>query len=116
MGESLRGLYVSPSRNWSFSSPDGSSSSTLGVSDTAYIRTQQWTPEHASKPRVPARSISSNGRLIAKALFTSAALHYTSTAIAMPWEVGRLLLQVQYIPRDVVLGSERMEEEVCIPF
>lgn len=35
-----------------------------------------------------------------KALVASAVLQYTSTAIVMPWEVGKLLLQVQWVPRD----------------
>jgi fusion and transport protein UGO1 len=41
-------------------------------------------------------------------------LQYTSTAIAMPWEVGKLLLQVQWVPRDVQdsdLVQEVVEEE-----
>jgi fusion and transport protein UGO1 len=47
-------------------------------------------------------------------------MQYTSTAIAMPWEVGRLLLQVQWVPRDAgepEPGTEIAEEDdeaVCI--
>lgn len=33
-------------------------------------------------------------------MLASTLLHYSSTAIAMPWEVGKLLLQVQWVPRD----------------
>lgn len=33
-------------------------------------------------------------------MFVQAFLQYSSTAIAMPWEVGKLLLQVQWVPRD----------------
>ena len=46
-------------------------------------------------------------------------LQYTSTAIAMPWEVGKLLLQVQWVPRDAsdVEASPNLagyeEEDVC---
>ena len=36
-------------------------------------------------------------------------LQYTSTAIVMPWEVGKLLLQVQWVPRD---AGEVDEDEV----
>jgi fusion and transport protein UGO1 len=47
-------------------------------------------------------------------------MQYTNTAIVMPWEVGRLLLQVQWVPRDAgepELNAETAEEEddeVCI--
>jgi len=50
-----------------------------------------------------------------KALIASAVLGYTTTAIAMPWEVGKCLLQVQWVPRDVeqVDDSEPPTEEVA---
>jgi fusion and transport protein UGO1 len=38
--------------------------------------------------------------LLLRSLLATAFLQYTSTAIAMPWEVGKLLLQVQWVPRD----------------
>ena len=56
-----------------------------------------------------------------KMLIASAALGYTTTAIAMPWEVGKCLLQVQWVPRDAEqvddseLPTEEVAEEVC-PF
>jgi len=37
---------------------------------------------------------------VLQAVAASAMLQYTSTAIVMPWEVGKLLLQVQWVPRD----------------
>ncbi|SNX81870.1 related to UGO1 - outer membrane component of the mitochondrial fusion machinery [Melanopsichium pennsylvanicum] len=39
---------------------------------------------------------------IFRALVISGALQYTSTCLAMPFEVGKLLLQVQWVPRDDV--------------
>jgi fusion and transport protein UGO1 len=39
---------------------------------------------------------------------------YASTAIAMPWEVGKTLLQVQWVPRDardLELNAELEEED-----
>ncbi|KAN0061808.1 hypothetical protein ACQY0O_005801 [Thecaphora frezii] len=39
---------------------------------------------------------------MARALLVSGALQYTSTCLAMPFEVGKLLLQVQWVPRDEV--------------
>jgi hypothetical protein len=48
-------------------------------------------------------------------LVASVALGYTTTAIAMPWEVGKCLLQVQWVPRDAeqVDDSEPPTEEVA---
>lgn len=34
-------------------------------------------------------------------------LQYTSAAVAMPWEVGKTLLQVQYVPCNLKLLEER---------
>lgn len=52
-------------------------------------------------------------KLLLKALIAGAVLQYTSTALAMPFEVGKLLLQVQWVPRDLSLleGSTVKEEE-----
>lgn len=60
--------------------------------------------------------------LLFKTLIASAALGYTTTAIAMPWEVGKCLLQVQWVPRDVEqvdeaeLAPEEVAEEVSRVF
>ena len=56
--------------------------------------------------------------LLLKTLVASAILEYTTTVIAMPWEVGKCLLQVQWVPRDaghmddVELTTEEVTEEV----
>jgi mitochondrial fusion and transport protein UGO1 len=57
--------------------------------------------------------------LLVKTLVASAVLGYTTTAIAMPWEVGKCLLQVQWVPRDAGQVDdaestiEEVAEEVC---
>lgn len=53
-------------------------------------------------------------RLLLKTLVASAFLQYTSTALAMPFEVGKLLLQVQWVPRDLSLleGRHALEDEI----
>ena len=54
--------------------------------------------------------------LLLKTLIASAVLGYTTTAIAMPWEVGKCLLQVQWVPRDaeqVDDSEESPTEEVA---
>jgi hypothetical protein len=40
-------------------------------------------------------------RIALKALLASAFLQYTMTAIAMPWEVSKVLLQVQWVPKQL---------------
>ena len=56
-----------------------------------------------------------------KALIAGLVVGYTTTAIAMPWEVGKCLLQVQWVPRDAEQvddsepPTEEVAEEVC-PF
>jgi fusion and transport protein UGO1 len=60
--------------------------------------------------------------LVLKWLIASAVLGYTTTAIAMPWEVGKCLLQVQWVPRDAEQvddsepPTEEVPEEVCTFF
>lgn len=43
--------------------------------------------------------------MVLRALVISGALQYTSTCLAMPFEVGKLLLQVQWVPRDDVWSA-----------
>jgi len=51
-------------------------------------------------------------RLLLKSLIAGAVLQYTSTALAMPFEVGKLLLQVQWVPRDLsLLEGPTVKEE-----
>ena len=51
-------------------------------------------------------------KLLLKGLIAGAVLQYTSTALAMPFEVGKLLLQVQWVPRDLsLLGGPTVREE-----
>lgn len=55
---------------------------------------------------------------VIKALGASVVLQYTSSAIAMPWEVGKLLLQVQWVPQDMPpqLDLEDDDGEVRVLF
>lgn len=48
--------------------------------------------------------------LLLKAACASAVLNYASGAVEMPWEVGKTLLQVQYVPRDAK-AAEDLEED-----
>lgn len=50
-------------------------------------------------------------RVALKALLASAFLQYTTTAIAMPWEVGKVLLQVQWVPQSLDSQLDEPEED-----
>ncbi|KAJ7655188.1 mitochondrial carrier domain-containing protein [Mycena polygramma] len=102
---SLRGLYSDPSSAWSFvqsAAATPSNSSTQPATAPAY----QWSsrPSHNSifdlSPELADPSDGIDPINLLKTLAASAVLQYTSTAIAMPWEVAKLLLQVQWVPRD----------------
>ncbi|KAF9056690.1 mitochondrial carrier domain-containing protein [Panaeolus papilionaceus] len=113
---SLRDLYVDPSQAWSFT-PSPLNTTTANPSASASTPTPQpqgytWStrPSHNSifdlSPSLSSSlsDPSANGGIntvqLLKALVASAFLQYTSTALVMPWEVGKLLLQVQWVPRD----------------
>jgi hypothetical protein len=55
---------------------------------------------------------SSGPKIALKALLASAFLQYTTTAIAMPWEVGKVLLQVQWVPKRFEEGELSLELEL----
>lgn len=131
---SLRDLYVDPNQAWSFTPPKPSNGTTgtagnqlngLRPAQPVY----QYTP-HPSHSPTSVYSLSpllqqpespdyiEHERLplphIFKSFVASFVLQYTSTAIVMPWEVGKLLLQVQWVPRDAgeeVLGEDQEEEK-----
>ncbi|KAJ7770831.1 mitochondrial carrier domain-containing protein [Mycena maculata] len=104
---SLRGLYSDPSSAWSFvqSLPATASNSTVPAQSTS-APAYQWSsrPSHNSifdlSPELADPSDGIDPIHLLKTLAASVILQYTSSAIAMPWEVGKLLLQVQWVPRD----------------
>ncbi|VDB93555.1 unnamed protein product [Peniophora sp. CBMAI 1063] len=121
---SLRDLYSTPSAPWAFTPSDNnnnasSSSSILGASSAAAPNAKP--PSYVFQPPRPAQNsvfelspslLEPGGvdvSLLVKTLVASAVLQYATTGIAMPWEVGKLLLQVQWVPRD---AGEVEEEEV----
>ncbi|KAF7320047.1 hypothetical protein MKEN_00788900 [Mycena kentingensis (nom. inval.)] len=100
---SLRGSYSDPSQAWSFvTTPPSNGPSTPQPVASAY----QWSsrPAHNSifdlSPDLADTTDGVDPVLLLKTLAASAILQYTSSAIAMPWEVAKLLLQVQWVPRD----------------
>jgi fusion and transport protein UGO1 len=117
---SLR-VHHDPSSTWSFSSPQALAPPQAQVASSPPTHSYQWTPSRNNNsifdlsPSLADGSEPLNATLVFRSLVASAVLQYTSTAIAMPWEVGKLLLQVQWIPRhdseQSVPESSREEEE-----
>lgn len=131
---SLRDLYVDPNQAWSFSPPKPYNA-TVGTSGHQPQGSMQAQPIHqyTHQPRHSPTSVFSLSPSLSptpsqpdsflgykepegvplphifKSLVASFVLQYTSTAIVMPWEVGKLLLQVQWVPRDA--GEELLDEE-----
>lgn len=114
---SLRDLYIDPNQAWAFAPPtphaSGSATNSTSVSAPAPVTSDyQWS----TRPSAKHNSIfdlspelrdgfgggehGAHAAQLFKAFVASAVLQYTSTAIVMPWEVGKLLLQVQWVPRD----------------
>ena len=122
---SLRGLYSTPHSSWSFSPsvPDnGSSSASTSPSQHPSQSAYQWTtrPKQNSimdlSPGLRMEPNAPNFMLLLKAACASAVLTYASGVVEVPWEVGRTLLQVQYVPRDAKavedIDDESSEEAV----
>lgn len=111
---SLRDLYIDPNQAWAFVPPTvngtagAAASSSSAVADLApppHSFQFSTRPSHNSiydlSPGLADMEPSgANAAQLFKAFVASAVLQYTSTALAMPWEVGKTLLQVQWVPRD----------------
>jgi len=104
---SLRDLYIDPAQTWAFSPPAHPPNATVTPPTAPVAQSYQWStrPSHNSIFDLsPSLDLSEptgvNAAQLFKAFVASAVLQYTSNAIAMPWEVGKLLLQVQWVPRD----------------
>lgn len=120
-GGSLRDNYVPPPSAWSFQPPAGDG----GPSAPGPSPTYQWNakPSHNSvldmSPGLAFTEPSmANAPTYLRAFLATAALQYSSHGIAMPWDVGRTLLQVQWVPRDAGVvdypeEEEEVQDEVC---
>ena len=119
---SLRDLYSTNPPTWSFTTPSNPTrppplpSSSSNPSHTLSSRPIQNSVFELSPALAEPGGLELG--LLIKTLVASAVLEYTTTVIAMPWEVGKCLLQVQWVPRDagqmddVVLATEEVTEEV----
>ena len=125
---SLRDLYAPPSGAWSFA-PAAPNASTPEINASTPGSSHQWTTRTSSNPLFGLSSSLATREdepgfdvlLVLQGLAAHALLQYASTAISIPWEVGKTLLQVQWVPRNademgplVVPGVEPEEEDaVC---
>lgn len=105
---SLRGLYIDPSQAWTFVPPIPppkvpSEPLLEGPGPPVHQWSMRPSPNSIFELS-PSLDLSEpsgiNATQLFKAIVASAILQYTSTAIVMPWEVGKMLLQVQWVPRD----------------
>ncbi|SPO20217.1 related to UGO1 - outer membrane component of the mitochondrial fusion machinery [Ustilago trichophora] len=86
----------------------GSSSRPFVAATAPKQTSNRYMSSNDAKPYVATTSVGGFGEAdasvsdIFRALLISGALQYTSTCLAMPFEVGKLLLQVQWVPRDDV--------------
>ncbi|OAX39411.1 mitochondrial carrier [Rhizopogon vinicolor AM-OR11-026] len=116
---SLRDLYNPPSSAWAFVPPSPPPhNASLPAPAAPTMSSYQWTtrPAHNSifdlSPSLDlSEPASLNGPLLLRSLVASALLQYTSTALVMPLEVGKLLLQIQWIPKDAPAPSAQVDEE-----
>ena len=127
---SLRDLYGAHQPTWFFNTPPiqtGPSSRPPPPSQTTGSPSYTFSSRPAQNPifelsPTPAGPGGLDLVFPLKMLIASALLGYTTTAIAMPWEVGKCLLQVQWVPRDAEqvddseLPTEEVAEEVCLFF
>lgn len=125
---SLRDLYAAPANAWTFapSTPNNSTPPVPGPSTATGTPSYQWSTRPAPNPLLDlSASLTDDGsgvdiKVVLQSLFASALLQYATTALAIPWDVGKTLLQVQWVPRDagelppgaVLITDEEDEEEV----
>ncbi|KAA1468497.1 mitochondrial carrier [Dentipellis sp. KUC8613] len=117
---SLRDLYNTPPSPWTFVPPPiNGSTSSVSQSNAAPPPSYSFP----ARPRPPQNSIfelspaladpgGADMTLLLKTLVANAFLEYASNVVAMPWEVGKCLLQVQWVPRDAGEPEEGEPEAV----
>ena len=117
---SLRDMYAPSQASWSFVPSQSNSTLPSTVPSNVPQTSYEWSTRAPTNPIFDLSSSLSltepsgvEVKLLLKGLIAGAVLQYTSSALAMPFEVGKLLLQVQWVPRDLTLleGPTVIEEE-----
>ena len=122
---SLRDLYAPPSGAWAFS-PATPNASVPEIDPSAAGSSYQWTTRTSSNPLFGlSNSLASREdepgfdvTLVLQGFVAHALLQYATKAVCIPWEVGKTLLQVQWVPRNademvpaVIPGVEPEEKD-----
>ena len=114
---SLRDLYAPPSTSWAFLPPIGpDSNASTFQPGTSAPQSYQWSTRTRENTLFDFSSSFQNNdgsfnlfvTAKLKGFLAAAFLQYATTAIIMPLDVGKMLLQVQWVPRDageVVSGA-----------
>ncbi|KAI0257330.1 mitochondrial carrier [Lactifluus subvellereus] len=119
---SLRDLYSTNPQTWIFTPPSNSNDLPPSAPPPQYSSITSHTfssrPVQNSIFELSPGLAEAGGLdlgLLVKTLVASAVLGYTTSIIAMPWEVGKCLLQVQWVPRDAeqIDDAEPITEEVA---
>lgn len=111
---SLRDMYNPPLSQWTFIPPSVPKQSTTNASSASYQWTTHPTPNSIFdlSPSLGVGEPSSfEVSLLFRSLVASALLQYSSTAMAMPLEVGKMLLQIQWVPKDALTQEHEDEAE-----
>ncbi|KAF8585552.1 mitochondrial carrier [Ramaria rubella] len=124
---SLRDSYSSSPSSWSFL-PSSPNPLPLSPSASPSISKHEWSTRPNINPvfdLTPSLPFEHDGfnvdiRVVLKGILASAIVQYTGAALVMPWEVGKVLLQIQWVPRESEVleggGSAIEEDEVYCPF
>ncbi|KAI5124403.1 hypothetical protein M0805_008287 [Coniferiporia weirii] len=114
---SLRDSYSTPLSSWSFIPPTNNSASSSAPAPAlapGLEPSYQWSSRprpnsiYELSPDLNFEPSTLNALSLLRAAAASAILQYLSTAVVNPFEVGKTLLQVQYVPKDAV-AVEDME-------
>ena len=117
-----RPYYVRPAldSDWAFGEPAKAASTPVAPHAAPSLRVAPSNryEESLSSPYGDLGAAPTAGTLL-RAFATSSVLSWTSTALVMPFEVGKTLAQVQWVPRDglepvVWAGSEDVVEEEVV--
>ncbi|CCM00328.1 uncharacterized protein FIBRA_02358 [Fibroporia radiculosa] len=123
---SLRDFYAAPSNAWSFIPPlaPGAPENSTGLYESPSSSSYQWSTRTNASPLFDLSTgyaehdAGINVTVVVKGLLATAAMQYCTTAITMPWQVGRTLLQVQWVPRNTgevppgaVLATDIVDED-----
>ena len=115
---SLRDLYAAPPNSWSFNAAPANVSDAAAAAPTP--GSYQWSARSSDSPNALLGLSGTvqddevlDAKTIAVGLVTAGLFQYAMNAVATPWEVGKTLLQVQWIPRDLeALPSRDLPKEV----